>query len=77
MNPSDQMTRFLQASATLYFAFLETDVLITLFYKAQQRYFDLNVKDKFLKNLNLKTNLGPRLFAFLDLVPDIVYRMIK
>ena len=36
------------------FTLLETHVLIILFCKTQQRYFDLNVKSKFLKNLSLQ-----------------------
>ena len=57
-------------------AFLETHVLIILFCKSQQRYFDLNVKNKFLKNLSLYLSLKTLILVFF-LRPNIVHIMIK
>ena len=52
--------------------------LIILFCTTEQRYFDLNMKNKFLKNLSsISFTWTLVLVVFLGLVPDIVYRMIK
>ena len=78
IEPSNQMTRFLQASPTWNFAFLKMHFLIILFCKTEQRYFDLNVKNRFLKNLRLISLTWTLILVyFLDIVPDIVHRMIK
>ena len=53
MEPSNQMTRFLQASTTWKFAFLETHVFNYFILENTARYFNLNLKNKFLKNLSL------------------------
>ena len=52
--------------------------LIISFWKTQQRYFDLNMNNKFLKNLSLMYfTWNLILLIFFDHVSDIVYRMIK
>ena len=57
MEPPNQMAESLPFRRHMFsevFTLLETHVLIILFCKTQQRYFDLNVKSKFLKNLSLQ-----------------------
>ena len=52
--------------------------LINLSCKTQQRYFDLNVKKRSLENLSLISFTWTLVLGFfLDLVPYIIYRIIK
>ena len=73
---SKQIIQFLHASAMWSFAFFETRILINLFYKLQQRYSDLYLKNNFSKKISLIPSILTLVLVFSRFLPDIVYRKI-
>ena len=73
---SKQIIQFLHASAMWSFAFFETRILINLFYKLQQRYSDLYLKNNFSKKISLIPFILTLVLVFSRFLPDIVYRKI-
>ena len=74
---SKQIIQFLHASAMWSFAVFKTRILINLFYKLQQRYSDLYLKNNFSKKISLiPFILTLVLVCSQGFLSDIVYRKI-